>query len=64
MNNVSVYNIFIFSLVIIIIFTINKCYYSNNILGLTSEELSIGLMWACSNGHIKVIELCFVCFDF
>jgi len=29
----------------------------NNILGLSSEELSIGLMWACSNGHIKIMEL-------
>ncbi|XP_023329604.1 uncharacterized protein LOC111702221 [Eurytemora carolleeae] len=28
----------------------------NTILGITGEEISVGLMWACSLGHVKIIE--------
>lgn len=28
----------------------------NTILGLTSEQVSIGLMWACSEGHLQVVD--------
>ena len=26
----------------------------NTLLGITGEEISVGLMWACSLGHVKV----------
>ena len=30
------------------------CFCSNSLLGLSSQQVSIGLMWACSQGHLQV----------